>query len=78
MISQFAEFLNNWNITIAWAVIVAACLVVLVFDLHRRNPQTMSLMRVVWFLTVLYSGPIGLAVYWFSGRKQIPRDSIWQ
>lgn len=78
MIPQLAVFLNNWSLTVAWAAIVAACLVVLVFDLRRRNPQTMSLMRVVWFLTVLYSGPIGLAVYWFSGRRQISRDSIWR
>ncbi len=35
-------------------------------------------MRAVWILTVLYSGPIGLSVYWFSGRKQIKRDSIWR
>jgi hypothetical protein len=78
LLPQLAVFLDNWGLTVAWAAIVAACLVVLVFDLRRRNPQTMSLMRAVWFLTVLYSGPIGLAVYWFSGRRQISRDSIWR
>lgn len=35
-------------------------------------------MKVVWFLTVAYSGPIGLWLYYVSGRKQIKRDSIWR
>jgi hypothetical protein len=73
-----AGFLSNWTVTAVWAVVTAASLGVLALDLRRRNPEVMSLMRVVWFLTVLYSGPIGLAVYWFSGRKQISRDSIWR
>ena len=59
----------------AWAVTVAACLVALVRDLRRRNAGLASLMKAVWILTVLYSGPIGLAVYWGTGRKEIPADT---
>jgi hypothetical protein len=35
-------------------------------------------MQAVWFMTVLYSGPIGLWLYYLSGRKQIRHDSIWR
>jgi hypothetical protein len=70
--------LDSWIVTGVWAAIVVACLAVLVTDLRKRNPEIMSLMRAVWFLTVLYSGPIGLGVYWFSGRKQIRVDSVWR
>lgn len=35
-------------------------------------------MRAVWLLTTLYSGPIGAALYWVTGRKQIARDSLWR
>lgn len=35
-------------------------------------------MKYVWAFTVLYSGPFGLAVYWYSGRTQIKHDSIWR
>lgn len=70
--------LNSWPVLGAWAVLVAASLAVLLRDLARHNPQTMRLMRMVWLLTVLYSGPVGLAVYWFSGRRQIPVDSTWR
>ena len=78
MLEALRGLLDSWIITGIWAVIVVACLTVLVTDLRKRNPEIMSLMRAVWFLTVLYSGPIGLAVYWFSGRKQIPSDSVWR
>ena len=27
---------------------------------------------------MLYSGPIGLAGYWYSGRTQISHDSLWR
>ncbi|MFB6176541.1 MAG: DUF4396 domain-containing protein [Halobaculum sp.] len=68
--------LTNPSLLVAWAIVVVASLVVLVRDL--RNQPLGSLMRYVWGFTVLYSGPLGLAVYWYSGRKQIPRDTIWR
>lgn len=61
-----------------WAVLVATSLAVLVWDLWKNNDELMSLMKAVWFLTVLYSGPIGLAGYWYSGRTQISHDSFWR
>ncbi|MEJ2508862.1 MAG: DUF4396 domain-containing protein [Gammaproteobacteria bacterium] len=35
-------------------------------------------MKWVWGLTTLYSGPLGLLVYAYSGRRQIRRDSLWR
>ena len=63
---------------VAWGVVVFAALAVLARDLHLRNRQIGGLMRWVWFLTVAYSGPFGLAVYYYSGRRQIARDSMWR
>lgn len=62
----------------AWAVVVAIALAVLWDDLRTRNESLPSLMKLVWTLTVLYSGPVGLAVYWYAGRTQIPTDDIWR
>ncbi|MFB6085953.1 MAG: DUF4396 domain-containing protein [Halodesulfurarchaeum sp.] len=66
---------NPWLLGV-WAVLVVASLAVLIRDL--REQPIGSLMRFVWGFTVLYSGPLGLAVYWYSGRKQISRDTIWR
>ncbi|MEQ8966077.1 MAG: DUF4396 domain-containing protein [Azospirillaceae bacterium] len=62
----------------AWLVIVAVSLGVLLRDLARANPEIVGTMRWVWILTVAYSGPLGLWIYFWSGRRQIPRDDIWR
>ena len=61
-----------------WLALSLVCLAILLRDFRRANPEIGRLMKVVWALTVLYSGPVGLAVYWGSGRRQIARDSIWR
>ncbi|GGB16351.1 hypothetical protein GCM10011324_28270 [Allosediminivita pacifica] len=63
---------------IIWAALVIPCQIVLIRDLTRNNTHLMSLMKVVWVLTVLYSGPFGLLVYWRCGRKEIPDDGLWR
>ncbi|GAA0211766.1 DUF4396 domain-containing protein [Halobaculum roseum] len=68
--------LSDPHVMGAWAVVVAVSTAVLLWDLRERNESIPSLMRGVWTLTVLYSGPFGLAVYWYAGRTQIPRDSL--
>lgn len=57
---------------------MAASLLALLNDMRNRNPEIAGLMRAVWVLTVLYSGPLGLSLYWVTGRKQIAHDSIWR
>lgn len=62
----------------AWAASAILGLGILIVDLRRANPEIPPLMRFVWLLTVAYSGLLGLAVYFFSGRKQIARDGLWR
>jgi hypothetical protein len=61
-----------------WAALVIASLLWLLRDMRDRNPGIAGLMKWVWVLTVLYSGPFGLGVYYYSGRAQIRRDSIYR
>jgi hypothetical protein len=60
-----------------WALLVLASVGTLWRDVHERNQALPSLMKGVWTLVVLYSGPFGLAIYWYSGRTQISNDSLW-
>ena len=71
-------YLESWPVLAVMTLVIAASVVLVLRDLRHRNPEITGLMRWVWILTVAYSGPLGLAVYYFSGRKQIPRDSIWR
>lgn len=70
--------LNQWWLVGLWALVTVACHLVLLRDLKSRNPEIAGLMKLVWIFTVAYSGPLGLWLYWNSGRKQIRRDSIWR
>ena len=47
----------------AWALVVVASVGVLWWDIRERNGALPSMMKGVWTLVVLYSGPFGLAVY---------------
>jgi hypothetical protein len=71
-------FLSSPIVLGVWLVLIAVSLGVLWWDLRKRNQAIGPLMKLVWTLTVLFSGPIALAVYWWSGRTQIPHDSIWR
>ena len=61
-----------------WALMVVVSVGVLLWDIRSRNTELPSMMKGVWALVVLYSGPFGLAVYWYSGRAQISNDSLWR
>jgi len=61
-----------------WALLVVASVGTLWWDVRARNQALPSLMKGVWTLVVLYSGPFGLAVYWYAGRTQIDSDSLWR
>lgn len=62
----------------AWALLVAASVATVWWDLRTNNEALPSLMKGVWTLVVLYSGPFGLVIYWYAGRTQISRDSLWR
>ena len=70
--------LNRPDLLLAWGLLVIAAIWMLVRDLRRHNPEIGGLMKWVWTFTVAYSGPLGLAIYYYSGRKQIARDSLWR
>lgn len=59
------------GLIIVWYLLTALCLALLVWDLAKNTP-TGAVMKLAWFLVVAYTGPVGLAVYWFSCRK--PKD----
>lgn len=68
---------NPWVLSI-WLISMLICLGILIRDFLTHNPQIDSLMKAVWILTVSYSGPLGLWLYYISGRKQIRHDSVWR
>lgn len=70
--------LSRPDVLIAWIVVALACTAIVILDLQRNNAGLDPLMKAVWALTTLYSGPLGLAVYWTTGRRQIARDSLWR
>lgn len=76
--SALQSVLTNPTYLSAWVAIVVASLVVLVWDVRSNNDEMAPLMKFVWGLTVLYSGPLGLGLYWYSGRAQISHDSLWR
>ncbi|WP_440991767.1 DUF4396 domain-containing protein [Haloarchaeobius baliensis] len=61
-----------------WAVLVVVSVGVLLWDIRERNQALPSLMKGVWTLVVLYSGPFGLGVYAYAGRTQISDDTLWR
>lgn len=54
-----------------WYLLTAGCLVFLIYDMFTNTPL-MGVMKLAWFLIVLYSGPIGLLVYLLSCRQPLP------
>jgi hypothetical protein len=46
-----------------WALLVAASVGILWWDVRERNQALPSMMKGVWTLVVLYSGPFDLAIY---------------
>lgn len=75
---ELREFLSDGRLIAVWVPLAVLSCAVLVRDLRVRNRDIVPMMRFVWFMTVVYSGPLGLAVYYFAGRRQIPRDSVWR
>lgn len=76
--TTFLSILQSPWFLVAWAVLMLPSLGLVIRDLRARNAHLMPLMKWVWALTVVYSGPLGLAVYWWSGRKEIAADGEWR
>jgi len=78
VLETIQEFLDQPIVLWIWVVQSVIAAGITLWDLRRRNSHLMSLMQVVWVLTVLYSGVVGLLIYWTTGRRQIRRDSLWR
>ncbi|WP_150911205.1 DUF4396 domain-containing protein [Marinobacter halotolerans] len=76
MIEQIQNLIDTWTGLGVWLALVAASVIWVIRDLRTNNDHIPSIMQWVWALTVLYSGPIGLLIYRYSGRKEIPTDSL--
>lgn len=70
--------LESPELLTAWLILMILSQMVLLYDLSYNNKRIGSLMNVVWFFTVLYSGVLGLGIYWKTGRHSIENDSIWR
>jgi hypothetical protein len=59
-----------WLVVLAIASLVIAglCAIIILIDLFRGHRQHMWIMNVVWPVTALYSGPLGLWAYFRWGR----------
>lgn len=75
-VEQIRATIDTWPGLGVWLALVAASVVWMVYDLRTSNRHIPSIMQWVWILTGIYSGPVGLLIYRYSGRKQIPRDSL--
>lgn len=55
-------------LAIGCLVLAGACALVIVIDITRGHRQHMWVMNIVWPITALYSGPLGLWAYFAVGR----------
>jgi hypothetical protein len=78
LVESLRAVLTTPTFLITWVVVALFSTALLWYDLSRNNKQLPSLMKAVWTFTMLYSGPLGLAIYAYSGRKEIKQDSLWR
>ena len=60
--------MNITTIAITSIVVAIVCFLIILTDIIR-HPQSMKIMNIVWPVTALYSGPLGLLAYYTIGRK---------
>lgn len=56
---------------LAWFALTAASVLYVAWDLFTRTPE-MPVMKWGWILVTLYTGIVGLVVYWLSCREPAP------
>ncbi|TYZ07239.1 DUF4396 domain-containing protein [Hymenobacter lutimineralis] len=54
-----------------WFALTALSVAYVAWDLFTSTPE-MKVMKYGWVLVTLYTGPIGLIIYWFSCREPSP------
>jgi hypothetical protein len=61
------------NLAIGCLVLAGLCALVIVMDILCGHRQHMWIMNIVWPITALYSGPLGLCAYFAVGRLSTHR-----
>ena len=56
------------NLAIISLITAGICAVIIAIDIFTKHPQNMWIMALVWPLTALWSGPLGLYAYYKVGR----------
>jgi len=59
------------GILLLWYLLTFASLVFLLWDQFTNTPS-MRVMTLAWFLVILYTGPLGLFIYFLSCRQPLP------
>ena len=62
------------DIALTSIIVSIICSIIIIIDIINGHHQKMSIMNVVWPVTALYSGPIGLWLYFKIGR--MPTEKI--
>jgi hypothetical protein len=60
----------GWLVVLAWASLSLGllCALIILLDILAGHRQTMWIMDIVWPVTALWSGPLGLLAYYRVGR----------
>jgi hypothetical protein len=73
------------TVAIASLAIAVLCALIIAIDILRGHRQPMWIMNVVWPITALYAGPLGLWAYFSIGRRsahqamhEAPPKPAWQ
>lgn len=75
---MLTPILSDPRVAVLWTVLVGVSVGTLWWDVRKRNQALPSMMKGVWTLVALYSGPFGLGLYWYAGRTQISTDTLWR
>ena len=62
----------EWLTLLSWTAlaVAAACALAIAADILAGRRQPMAIMNLVWPVTALYAGPLGLWAYWRFGRAR--------
>ncbi len=59
------------GVLLLWFILTGLSLIVLIYDLQTNTP-TQWVMKLAWILIVLYTGPVGLMIFFLSCRQPLP------
>lgn len=54
-----------------WYILTGLSLIILIYDLQTNTPAQW-VMKLAWILIVLYTGPVGLVIFFLSCRQPLP------